>query len=190
MRTHTYERLDHQCSGTAEHSSGPELIPARWNYGADVPPDLATRLARFSAFVRLAIDTAMQERGYRNVSTAVREIAATAGVAESTLWIWLEGRSASEPQARKVLAFCDALDIPPERAFRILWPGKQEKVSEPEPVELSGDILKLVRLLRAPPQMVSDERKEFIRSLIMLAVRQGNAGRGDNGDERRRRDVS
>jgi hypothetical protein len=179
--------LDQDRPDASEHSGALICIPAGGNYGSTVAPDVQTRLARFRVFVRLALETAMRDRGWESLRVAVREVAAEANLAESTIWLWIYGKGLSEPQAGKVVAFCDALDLSPVEAFRILWPGKHEKPAEPEPADIPSDMRTLIRMLRS--DAVPDEVKLTVRATVAWLARQ-NRVEGDNGGEGRNRDVS
>lgn len=95
---------------------------------------------------------------------------------DSTIYRWRDGDWKRSPMAEQVVAFCDALDISPEPAFRILWPSKQDRPVEPEPAPLPADVQEIVRRLRDPN--VSEQEKYYItRTLGSLIGRTGDRDR-------------
>lgn len=122
-----------------------------------MPPAPDTRHANFAEFVRRAVEVAQQDHDWTK-----DEIADRAGISRSTLYRWLRGDWRQDPQAKEVVAFADALDIPAERPFKILWPGKAQRAEVPEPLPFADpDMAALARDLRDPN--VPDEEKYHIR---------------------------
>jgi transcriptional regulator with XRE-family HTH domain len=142
--------------------------PGHGIYGQDVPADPEARLAAFTAFVRRALDRARTTRGW-----SVEVVAQEAGIGVNTLYLWRSGNQWKQfPKGESVEAFCDALGIPPAAAYGILWPGKNEKPAEPEPLGPDPDLILLARRLADPS--VSEQEKFLIRETIRgLASRPG-----------------
>lgn len=136
-----------------------------------VPTDPEARLAAFTAFVRRALDRAKATRGW-----SVERVAQEAGVGVNTLYLWRGGREWKQfPRGESVEAFCDALGIPPAAAYGILWPGKNERPAEPEPLGPEPDLILLARKLEDPN--VSEQEKFLIRETIKgLAARPSQPG--------------
>jgi transcriptional regulator with XRE-family HTH domain len=144
-----------------------------------VPTDPEARLAAFTAFVRRALDRAQVQQ-----NMSVEQVARKAGIGVNTLYLWRNGNQWKQfPKGETVEALCDALGIKPEVAFTILWPGKDEKPSEPIPLGPDEDLVTLARRLADPT--VSPQEKYHIRETIRsLAARSGTPE-----DIRRRRDA-
>jgi hypothetical protein len=93
-------------------------------------------------------------------------------VSRSTLYRWLRADWKADPLAAQVEAFCDALDIEPERAFRILWPGKSEKPVPTEPLHLNPDVTTILWRLQDPN--FPEQEKHLLRAMLeTLAARAG-----------------
>lgn len=145
------------------------------NYRLGVVAAPEARLALFTAFVRRALDRAKTTRGW-----SVERVAEEAGVSANTIYLWRSGTAWKKfPLAENVEAFCDALAIKPELAFGILWPGRDAKPAEPEPLGPEPDLITLARRLADPS--VSREEKYLIRETI-----RGLASRSAQRDDRRR----
>lgn len=130
-----------------------------------MPATAEARRAAFSRFVQRALDHAKAERGW-----SVPMIAKASGVGDSTIYRWRDGQMTRSPLPEQVVAFCDALDIPPSAAFSILWPGRTERPAEPEPMPLDSDLQTVLRRLRDPD--VPEQEKFLIReTLRSLAAR-------------------
>jgi transcriptional regulator with XRE-family HTH domain len=113
---------------------------------------------------------------------SISRIAEESGVSRSTIFRWQRGDSKQDPLPAQVVAFCDALAIPPGTAFAILWPGKGERAPQPEPMPLDRDFELLLRRLADPA--VSDAEKYLIRETVK-ALANRNVARRIEG----RRDV-
>lgn len=149
-----------------ETSSAPGTVTTRRSYRLLVPTDPQARLAAYTAFVRRALDRA---RAQRNLS--VEQIADLAGISPNTIYLWRSGTQwKTFPKGESVEAFCDALNIPPGVAFAILWPGRDTKPPQPEPIDTMPELVTLARKLNDPN--VPEEERHLIReTLRMLANR-------------------
>jgi len=141
-----------------------------------VPASPEARRAAFSVFVKRAIEHARVRHGW-NITQVVEATGADdqgrPRLSRSTLYRWLRGDWREDPQPGQIVALCDALDIPPESAFRILWPGKTDRPSETEPLPLDPDIEIVLRRL-ADPTTPEPERfflRESLKSLAARALR-------------------
>jgi transcriptional regulator with XRE-family HTH domain len=133
--------------------------PANRPYVLVVSTSRDVRRAKFAAFVRAALEGARIQRGW----TVARVLQVT-GVGKTTLYRWLNGEWVEDPEAAKVRDLCDGLDIPVEQAFRILWPSKTDRTTQPEPAPMDRDVAELLRYLADPATPA--ETREFIRSLL------------------------
>lgn len=119
-----------------------------------------------------ATDAARVNRGW-----SIPRIAKESGVGVNTIYRWKRGEWTASPDADLVEKFCDALDIPAEAAFSLLWPGKTARRTAPEPVPSDPDFDTLLRQLNDPN--VSDSEKflirETVRSLAARAPRRRTA---------------
>lgn len=132
-------------------------------YLDDVAPPVDVRRDAFAAWVKRVLAQAKTSRGL-----SVPKIADMAGIGNNTIYRWRDGGGKELPNPEQVLAFCDALDIPPVAAFSILWPGKNEALPAPGPIALDGDFQSLMRILNDPN--TSDFDREFIRETIRQLV--------------------
>jgi transcriptional regulator with XRE-family HTH domain len=126
-------------------------------------PSVDVRRRSFAAFVQRVTAQAEQSRGL-----SIPQIAQLAGINNATIYRWRDGVGTRLPLPEQVVAFCDALGIPPVAAFSILWPGKDNKPAEPEPLPQDPEVEQQMRaLLRkiADPN-VSDAEKVTIRATI------------------------
>lgn len=128
-------------------------------YASPMAPPVEVRRAAFAQWMRRILDQAKTQRGL-----SVVDIAKLAGIGNPTIYRWAKGEGKDLPLPEQVLAFCDALDIPPTAAFAILWPGKTEPVPAPEPILLDADYQLLMRKLHDPH--VNEFEKEFIRETM------------------------
>lgn len=136
------------------------LVPTQGTYGLDVPADPQARLAAFTAFVRRALDRARATRGW-----SVERVAREAGIGVNTLYLWRSGTDWKQfPKGESIEAFCDALGIPPATAYAILWPGRNERPAEPEPLGPEPELVTLARKLADPN--VPEQEKYHIRETI------------------------
>lgn len=128
-------------------------------YGWRVSTNLEVRRSKFAWFVKNALETAKSQRGW-----TVAQVLEVTKVGKTTLYRWIEGSWTEDPNPTKVRDFCDGLDIPAERAFRILWPGKLEKPQPTEPAPMDPDVLILLRMLADPK--TNEQTKSFIRTAL------------------------
>src|SRR6266705_1328396 len=136
-----------------------EPVSESGDYGPDVPPPVGVRKQAFAAFVKRALRRAQEDRGW-----SVPKVAEVAGIGNPTIYRWRDGDWVRGPLPDQVVAFCDALDIDPQHAFAILWPGKNADAPPPEPAPLDRDIELLMRKLRDPN--VSEAEKTSIRATV------------------------
>jgi transcriptional regulator with XRE-family HTH domain len=149
---------------STEH--GGALARAR-EYGQHVPdsPSLDVRRVQFARFVRRAVDRAKQARQW-----TVERIASEAGIGPATIYRWLDGEWSKAPLADAVQGFCEALGIPQEIAFSILWPASTDNPVEPEPLPVSPAIEAILRKL-ADPGVPEVEKYLINQTLESLAAR-------------------
>lgn len=159
-------------------------IPAQRTYRASVPTDPAVRLASYTAFVRRALDHAKTQRGW-----SVEDVAAAAGISANTIYIWRSGAQWKQfPKGESVEAFCDALGIKPEVAFGLLWPGRDDRPTEPIPLGPDDDLIILARRLSDPN--VSPQEKFLIRETIRGLAARSTESADASTDAPKRRDAS
>ena len=140
-------------------------------YLGDMAPTVEVRRDAFAVWVKRVLQQAKTNRGL-----SVVQIAKLAGIGNPTIYRWRNGEGKELPNPEQVLAFCDALDIPPQAAFSILWPGKTEQAAKPTPLPMDSDYQTLMRKLNDPS--VSAFEKEFIReTLRQLADRPAQPAR-------------
>lgn len=141
------------------------LISVLEDYGLDVAVSIEVRRERFAEWVQRVLAQAWQQR-----QLSVPKIAELAKIGSNTIYRWRDGNWKEGPKPEQVVAFCDALDIPPAAAFTILWPGKTEAPAPTEPMVTDPDLALLMRKLMDPN--VPEYEKYFIReSLRQLADR-------------------
>jgi hypothetical protein len=129
----------------------------------------------FAAFVRRAIDHAKTTRGW-DIDKIVEE--SRQGVSRSTIFRWLRGDWKQDPLAAQVMAFCDALSIPPGSAFGILWSGRTDRPPKPEPMPLDPDFEVLLRRLADPA--VSEKEKYHIQETVRALAARRVTRRGED----------
>lgn len=140
-------------------------------YLGDMAPPVEVRRDAYAAWVRRVLAQAKTSR-----RLSVPKIAEMAGIGNPTIYRWRNGEGKELPNPEQVLAFCDALDIPSQAAFSILWPGKNEAMPTPEPIPMDTDFQTLMRILNDPN--TSEFDREFIRETIrQLADRPMRPGR-------------
>lgn len=127
-------------------------------------PDI--RRDAFARFVTRVTDQAKISRGW-----SIPAIAKKSGVGVNTIYRWKRGEWTVSPDADLVEKFCDALDIPTEAAFSLLWPGKTGRRTAPEPVPSDPDVDTLLRKLN--DRSVSESEKYLIREMIRSLAARG-----------------
>jgi transcriptional regulator with XRE-family HTH domain len=150
-------------------------------YGEPVPTRstaIDVRKAAFANFVARQLRYAKDERGW-----SVPQLARVAGISNQSIYRWRDGNWARSPQPEQVVAFCDALDVPPTAAFAILWPGKSSKPAAPDPAPMDPDVEALLRMLASPS--TSDDDRLVIRATI-----RGLVARSSERPSQARRKVS
>lgn len=136
-----------------------------------MPPAQDVRRAAFAAFVRRVVEQARVQHDW-----TLTQIIDASRVGRSTFYRWLRGDWETEPHPAKVVAFCDAFDVPASAAFTILWPGKTDRPQLPEPAPMDPDIAVLQRRLRDPN--TAERERYLIRETIRgLAARTSSTGR-------------
>lgn len=130
-----------------------------------MPASADARRAAFSRFVTRALEHAKSEKGW-----SVPTVAEASGVGDSTIYRWRDGDWKRSPLAEQVVAFCDALGIPPSAAFSILWPSRSGRPAEPEPLPLDPDVQTVLRRLR-DPNVPEREKFLILETLRSLAAR-------------------
>lgn len=150
-------------------------------YGEPVPTRSASadvRKVAFGNFVQRQLRFARDERGW-----SVPQLAREAGISNQTIYRWRDGNWVRSPLPEQVVAFCDALDVPPTAAFAILWPGKTSRPVAPEPAPMDPDVEALLRMLASPS--TSDDDRLVIRATI-----RGLVARSSERPSQARRKVS
>lgn len=141
-------------------------------------PAVAVRRQLWAQFVRRALAHVHTTRGW-----SIPQVAHQAGISDPTIYRWRDGKGVRLPLPEQVLAFCDALDIDPAVAFRVLWPGKDERPTEPEPPPLPDEMVAIARKLEDPN--VSEAEKYLLReTLRQLAARPSRPGATPEGRRR------
>lgn len=142
------------------------------SYRDSVVADQKVRLARFTEFVNRAI---------RASGRGVEDLARAAGIGVNTLYLWRSGKHREFPQGETVRKFCVTVGCDPAAAFAILWPAEGAKAAATEPQDLEPEIVRLLQVLRAPKEIVSDAEKERIWRMIEAMA----PARSDRHDRRR-----
>lgn len=128
-----------------------------------MPASIDVRRDAFAAWVRRVTEHADDTR-----RLSIPRIAKRAGINDATIYRWRDGTMVGLPKPEQVVAFSDALDIPPSVPFAILWPGKDDEAPEPEPLPADPDVERQVRELmrRLADPDVDDGEKTSIRATI------------------------
>lgn len=156
-----------------ERDRSPErasALPSARQYGEGVPASVSldVRRVQFARFVRRAVDRAKQTRQW-----TVERIAQESGIGAATIHRWLAGDWSKAPLGDAVQGFCEALDIPPQVAFSILWPASSDRPTEPEPLLSTPAIETIMRKL-ADPNVPDVEKYLINQTLESLASRPRN----------------
>ncbi|MBY8871446.1 helix-turn-helix domain-containing protein [Micromonospora sp. PLK6-60] len=118
------------------------------------------RKIAFATFVRRALDDARATRAWSGT-----EVSRRTGVSRQTINRWVRGDWASDPEAERVVAFCEGLGLNPAAAFGALgWDRTAPAAADPVTPEMDPDVAALLRRLVDPG--VSDAEKFHIRETI------------------------
>jgi transcriptional regulator with XRE-family HTH domain len=131
-----------------------------WPYRHRVPDSPHGRKIAFAAFVRKALADARTTRAWTGI-----EVARRTGVSRQTINRWVRGEWASDPEAERVVAFCEGLGLSPGTAFGALgWDRAIPARPAPTAPPMDPDVEALLRRLVDPN--VSDAEKFHIRETI------------------------
>lgn len=149
--------------------------PVNGTYRVTVPaPSPAVRRDAFARFVRRAVDRAKDTRNWtvKQIVDASVDETGKPRVGRSTIYRWMNGDWERAPLPEQIEGFCDALDIPPQAALVILWPGKGTRPVRPTP-ELDPDVELLLRRLEDPnvPAAEKYHIRETIKGLANRSIR-------------------
>lgn len=139
---------------------GRALAPG-WPYRHGVTETANARKIAFATFVRRALDEARATRAWSGT-----EVSRRTGVSRQTINRWVRGDWASDPEAERVVAFCEGLGLNPAAAFAALgWDrtAASPRAGQPAP-PMDPDVEALLRRLVDPN--VSDAEKFHIRETI------------------------
>lgn len=130
------------------------------SYRHKVPDTSHARKLAFAAFVRKALDDARTTRAWTGT-----EVARRTGVSRQTINRWVRGEWSSDPEAERVVAFCEGLGLSPTIAFGVLgWDRTSSNRPAPSTPPMDPDVEALLRRLADPN--VSDAEKFHIRETI------------------------
>ncbi|BCL15664.1 hypothetical protein GCM10017556_34030 [Micromonospora sagamiensis] len=137
------------------------------------------RKIEFAAFVRRALDDARATRAWSGT-----EVSRRTGVSRQTINRWVRGDWSSDPEAARVVSFCEGLGLDPAAAFAALgWDRTGPSRRRPDTPPMDPDIEALLRRLVDPG--VSDLEKFHIRETVRyLAYRPPLPGSARNTDKR------
>ncbi len=131
-----------------------------WPYRHGVTESAHARKIAFAAFVRRALDDARAMRAWSGT-----EVSRRTGVSRQTINRWVRGDWASDPEAERVVAFCEGLGLNPTAAFAALgWERAATPRAATAPPPMDPDVEALLRRLVDPN--VSDAEKFHIRETI------------------------
>lgn len=136
-------------------------LTSGWPYGHGVTETANARKIAFATFVRRALDEARATRAWSGT-----EVSRRTGVSRQTINRWVRGDWASDPEAERVVAFCEGLGLNPAAAFAALgWDraATGHRTGQPAP-PMDPDVEALLRRLVDPN--VSDAEKFHIRETI------------------------
>ncbi|WP_018586579.1 XRE family transcriptional regulator [Salinispora arenicola] len=135
-------------------------MAARWPYGHQVTETANARKIAFATFVRRALDEARATRAWSGT-----EVSRRTGVSRQTINRWVRGDWASDPEAERVVAFCEGLGLAPATAFAALgWDRRSSPHRVGTPPPMDPDVEALLRRLVDPD--VSDAEKFHIRETV------------------------
>lgn len=162
------EPLSHGCDsgvsaeGTAsDRTSGPTGERTGGRSDRRTPPDgdHARKIA-FAAFVRNALREARVTRAWTGT-----EVSRRTGISRQTINRWTRGDWVSDPEAGRVVAFCEGLGLDVAVAFGILgWDRRGPARPRPDEPPMDPDVAAILRRLADPN--VSDLEKFHIRETI------------------------
>jgi transcriptional regulator with XRE-family HTH domain len=125
-----------------------------------VPTNTSGRKVAFATFVRKALTDARATRAW-----TASEVSRRTGISRQTLNRWVRGDWSSDPEAERVVAFCEGLGINPAHAFTALgWSRTPASRPTPSPPPMDPDVEALLRRLASPN--VSAAEKFHIRETI------------------------
>lgn len=135
-------------------------MAAYWPYGHQVSETANARKIAFATFVRRALDEARATRAWSGT-----EVSRRTGVSRQTINRWVRGDWASDPEAERVVAFCEGLGLAPATAFAALgWERRSNPHRVGTPPPMDPDVEALLRRLVDPD--VSDAEKFHIRETV------------------------
>lgn len=130
------------------------------SYRREVTETANARKIAFATFVRGALDEARATRAWSGT-----EVSRRTGVSRQTINRWVRGDWASDPEAERVVAFCEGLGLNPATAFAALgWDRTASPRTAPPTPPMDPDVEALLRRLIDPT--VSDAEKFHIRETI------------------------
>lgn len=131
-----------------------------WSYRHGVTETANARKIAFATFVRRALEDARAMRAWSGT-----EVSRRTGVSRQTINRWVRGDWASDPEAERVVAFCEGLGLNPAAAFVALgWDRAATPRATPTPPPMDPDVEALLRRLVDPN--VSEAEKFHIRETI------------------------
>jgi transcriptional regulator with XRE-family HTH domain len=128
------------------------------SYGRRVTDHAHARKIEFAAFVRRALDDARATRAWSGT-----EVSRRTGVSRQTINRWVRGDWSSDPEAARVVSFCEGLGLDPTAAFTALGWDRPSR-SRPDAPPMDPDVEALLRRLVDPG--VSDVEKFHIRETV------------------------
>lgn len=156
------DAVKHEPLSRTQYTS-PSIPPQsrHWSYRRRVPDDATPRRQiAFAAFVRKALDDARATQAWTGT-----EVSRRTGVSRQTINRWVRGEWASDPEAERVVAFCEGLGLNPGTAFGVLgWDRAAPPRPAPSAPPMDPDVEALLRRLVDPN--VSDPEKFHIRETI------------------------
>ncbi|GAB3143598.1 hypothetical protein GCM10027290_20180 [Micromonospora sonneratiae] len=118
------------------------------------------RKIAFAAFVRKALADARTTRAWTGT-----EVSRRTGISRQTINRWVRGEWTSDPEAKRVVAFCEGLGLNPAVAFGVLgWDRTTPARPAPSAPPMDPDVEALLRRLVDPN--ISDAEKFHIRETI------------------------
>lgn len=133
--------------------------PGPWPYRRPVFTNDSGRKIAFATFVRKALVDARTTRAWTG-----SEVSRRTGISRQTIHRWVRGDWASDPEAERVVAFCEGLGINPTIAFATLGWDRTTPRPAPSTPPMDPDVEALLRRLIDPN--VSEAEKFHIRETI------------------------